>query len=121
MKRDSYHIGHLMENLKPTVTVQAGEHLQFEARLATQLIERWGMVMGKPGGEDSAGRAKIDIMPVDELVTRACDAAQQAAAAFRVRGWVLELPSFEEAAEVSAKLADKYEEEIEERRKKRKP
>jgi hypothetical protein len=67
-----------------------------EARLATVLIEKWGMVAGQPDGEDSAGRAKFRIMTPDDVVSRACNVAERAVQAFKRRGWLVPLPDFEE-------------------------
>lgn len=65
---------------------------EWEARLACQLIERWGMVMAKPDGEDSAGRQKLAPLSPREIVEHACDVASLAVAEFRLRGWVTEVP-----------------------------
>ena len=108
-KQDSLHIGRKFDNNVPKVAIQAGEHPQYEARLASALIERWGMIMAVPDGEDSAGRQKLTLMPVGALVKRACDSAQQAITAFRARGWMLELPTFKEAQEIASRKEDEAE------------
>ena len=67
-----------------------------KAKLAIELLSRWGMVMGKPDGEDSAGRAKITIMPVDEVVARSIAAADGLVDEMQKLGWFLEIPPLEE-------------------------
>jgi hypothetical protein len=62
------------------------------ARLAVSMLERWGAVAGTPDGEDSAGRAKLNHMPVDDMVKRACETAEKAFIEFERRGWLLDLP-----------------------------
>lgn len=63
------------------------------AQFAMVLIERWGMVMGEPDGEDSAGRAKLKLMSVDDTVARACRTAQVAFEQFALKDWLLEVPN----------------------------
>ena len=67
-----------------------------EAQFAMALLERWGMVLGTENAEDSAGRAKVGPMPVEETVERACSVAGKAFEAFRERGWMLDVPSMSE-------------------------
>ena len=74
-------------------------HPDWRARLATLLIERWGIVAGDVDGEDSAGRSKLRLLTTDELVTRACDTAGAAIMEFQKRGWVVELPPYAELVE----------------------
>lgn len=80
-------------NSFPEVKIHDREWPTFHARLATSLIERWGLVMAVPDGEDSTGRQRGALMPVVDVVARACDTADQAIAEFRSRGWLIDLPS----------------------------
>lgn len=66
------------------------------ARMATILIEKWGLVAGEPGGEDSAGRAKLKLMEPAEIVSRACTTADLAYSEFEKRGWFVETPTLAE-------------------------
>lgn len=75
------------------VVIHEREHPSFEARIAVDLCERWGMVAATPDGEDSAGRAKVRNLTPREMVTRACDTASALVAEFRDRGWMTPLPS----------------------------
>ena len=72
------------------------EFPNLEARLATDLITKWGMVVCGDGGEDSAGRAKIQELTPPQVVERACEIASLTAAAFRDRGWLVKGPDISE-------------------------
>ncbi len=72
-----------------------------EAIFTMLLIERWGMVTAKSDGEDSAGRAKLTIKPVEECVDRAIEMAEMAFKKMRDKGWLVECGSIEE---IEAKL-----------------
>lgn len=71
------------------------ESLTAEARFAADILVRWAMVQGQAGGEDSAGRAKIDLMPIGETVERACDIAALAFSEFKGRGWLMDIPTLD--------------------------
>lgn len=68
------------------------QYLEFKGRMAVSLIERWGLVAGKPFGEDSAGRSQVVPMDPAEIVNRACNTAEQAIEEFKRRGWFHEVP-----------------------------
>lgn len=76
--------------------VHCSETPMAEASFTMAILERWAMVQGKDGGEDSAGRSKIGLMPVNETVERACEIADKAFATFRERGWMLDVPSMDD-------------------------
>ena len=59
-----------------------------KAKLAIAIAERWAMVAGRPGGEDSAGRAKSELMPVGQVVERSIQIADQLFDAFEKQGWM---------------------------------
>ena len=84
------------KNSAKRVVVHDNEFHNFEARLAVNLIERWGMVSCQDAGEDTAGRAKIQELTPPQVVERACDIAALAAAAFRDRGWIVKGPDISE-------------------------
>ncbi len=63
------------------------------AEMAILMLEKWGMVTGFDNGEDSAGRAKIGLMPVDQLIERAFTIAEAAYAEIERRGWSMEIPA----------------------------
>lgn len=64
-----------------------------KADLAVRMIERWGVVVAEPDGEDSAGRQKLRMLSEIEVVQRACNMADLAIIEFESRGWVLALPT----------------------------
>lgn len=81
------------------VSISKVEQPLAEARLAMELIARWGLVAAAPDGEDSSGRSKARLQTPEELVTGACETAERAFIAFRTRGWMLDVPSLSEARE----------------------
>lgn len=63
------------------------------AKMAEECIRQWGMVAGVPDGEDSAGRSRLRLATVNELVARACASADTLYAEFDKRGWLVSIPS----------------------------
>ena len=87
------------EHVGKTPMVYETELPELEARFALNLLERWGMVMAEPDGEDTAGRQKLKLMSPNVLVERAFEVARLAMAECRTRGLmhtVVELPDSEE-------------------------
>ena len=80
-----------------------------KARFAMAMIERWGMVSGMMDGEDSAGRAKVRLASVDEVVERAVEASEKAFEAFRSKGWIEDLASVDEIGDILKEQEDKRE------------
>ena len=67
----------------------SGFTMALPGRIALTLIEKWGAVTGAiRGEEDSAGRAVLDVMPVSDVVLRACDMAEQITAELERRQWI---------------------------------
>ena len=83
----------------PKIVIHDTEIPNFEARVATSLVERWGMVAADDNGEDSTGRAKARLQTPEELVERACETSQRLAAAFRERKWFVSAPTWAEVKE----------------------
>ena len=77
---------------KDTFELVDDEYLEMEAKLATLLIEKWGLVAAIPDGEDSAGRQKLKMQTPDELVQRAFAVASLAMKTARKRGLVYKCP-----------------------------
>ncbi len=65
---------------------------------AMSLVERWGMVAGTTGTEDSAGRAKVELATVEQVVERAIDTTELFFERARQKGWIVYLPDVEELA-----------------------
>lgn len=68
--------------------------MEFRSAMAWQLIERFGLISGRRGTEDSQGRAAIEEMPPAEIVQRAFAIADEFVEAAQSRG---ELKEFTEA------------------------
>jgi hypothetical protein len=100
----------------PCIKIHDTEVWTLEARLAMSLVERWGMVAAAPDGEDSAGRAKGRLQSPEELVSRACRAAELVAAECRARGWFVEAPSWAEVEKQAEALRKEAEKEYGQRR-----
>lgn len=86
----------LFTNQKREVIDYRLEYPDWVARMATTMVEKWGMVTAESDGEDTSGRAKLRLSTPDELVTRAVDTAEKLIAALRERGHVVRTPSYEE-------------------------
>jgi hypothetical protein len=62
------------------------------ARFAMQLMQQLAIVACVPDGENSDGSQKMRIMMPDEVVNRAINIANYALGAFKLEGWLLEIP-----------------------------
>lgn len=83
-----------------------------EANFALQLLERFGLIAGRDDGEDSTGRAKLQLLPVAETVARAFDLSAEAFRVMRERSMLVDLPDPNSInAEQDAKRAEKRERE----------
>lgn len=72
---------------------------KLEASIAIELVNKWGMVAGKPDGEDSSGRAKLALLSPAEVVDRAVQTSEMLVNEFRRLGWLDKMPSAEELYE----------------------
>ncbi len=63
------------------------------AEMAIIMLEKWGMVAAIDNGEDTAGRAKLGLMPIGELIDRAFECADAAYQEIEKRGWSMEIPA----------------------------
>jgi hypothetical protein len=81
-----------------------------EARFAFEMLGRFGLIAGMPDGEDSTGRQKAALLPVEETVARVFDLAHEAFRVARERGLMVALPDLNEInAEADAERAAKDE------------
>jgi hypothetical protein len=62
------------------------------AKVAIEMVEKWGPVAAVPDGEDSAGRQKLRMQTAAELAVRACETAAALWKEFEHRGWFFEMP-----------------------------
>ena len=81
------------------VTVHNTEIPEDEAKLALDLISRWGMVAAMPDGEDSSGRSKVRLSTPEELSERAFSTAKIAFETVRANGLMYKIGSFLDAKE----------------------
>lgn len=72
------------------------EYFDHVARMSSALVEKWGMVAGKPDGEDSAGRAKLAMLEPSEIVERATSTAELLIAKLRSGGHILKAPGIKQ-------------------------
>jgi len=82
------------------------KQLDSRASLACQFAERWAMVAAMEDGEDSAGRQKVRRMTPGELADHACECVSALMEQFQVRGWLLEVPNFEQVVDDLARLEE---------------
>lgn len=69
------------------------------AEFAKSMIIAWGIVAARPAvGMEPQDKRELTVMPPKEVVERACEMASLAYDEFVNRGWMLELPSFDELA-----------------------
>lgn len=57
-----------------------------------RLIERFGVIAAKTEGEDTSGRAKLELLSPEEVVKRAAKMADLAVNEIEIRGWKDHLP-----------------------------
>lgn len=95
--------GYRLRNTDPYKNIKEKEVMIYETevpnmegRLAIVLVEKWGLVAGDTGNEDSTGRAKVDLMPPAELAIRACDIAESIYKELRSRNMIVSIPDLNE-------------------------
>ena len=76
-----------------------GYTLSLEAKIALDIIRHCALVAAQEAGEDSTGRAKLGLIPENEVALRAANIAGHLTEEFRERGWV---KAFTDAPEVAA-------------------
>lgn len=76
-----------------TIECMKTEALDEVGSLASQFVDRWGMVAGLPDGEDSSGRAKLRLATVQETVDRAFAMAEEIYSQARIRGRIIDIPN----------------------------
>lgn len=69
---------------------ERGYAVELRGALALEFVEKWGMVQGIDGGEDSAGRARLSLMPIDDVISRAVHMADGIVSALEEAGWIRE-------------------------------
>jgi len=82
--------------MRNEVTIYQTEHAQFEARIATEFAQHYGMIAAIQDGEDSAGRQKLRLLTPSEVAERSIDTARLLVEGFRKQGWMLQVPDLAE-------------------------
>lgn len=67
-----------------------------KAQFAMDLMRTNGVLLGEPGGEDSVGRAKLDLMSPQDIVNRAVAISDLTFDAFANLGWQHPVTPYEE-------------------------
>ncbi len=93
----------------PRALVHTRQFLSDEAKFMMAIIERWAMVAATPDGEDSAGRAKLGHLPIEEMVVRAAEVAERLFKELETRGWLIQIPSLDQCEENIKEREDKRE------------
>ena len=70
------------------------EIMEFEAKFALAVMEKWGMVAAMPDGEDSSGRQQLRLATPEELVARAFAIAKLAFQRTRDDSLMVAIPEF---------------------------
>ena len=91
---------HEAEFKEPKISVHETEYLDQRARLTMDMIKHWGMVAGKPDGEDSTGRAQLKLASEEEVVDRAMKMTSLAFKEFNKNNWITHLPTIETMREM---------------------
>lgn len=58
------------------------------ASLSAEIVKHCALVAGVDDGEDSAGRARVGLMPASQVAERAADIADALVAIWETRGWI---------------------------------
>jgi hypothetical protein len=58
------------------VAITENEHFELEAKIALDIMTKWGCVAAEPDGEDSSGRQQLKTMSEEALIERCFKAAK---------------------------------------------
>ena len=86
-------------NKLPSISLHETELLEFEAKLAIELLTKWGMVAATEDGEDTAGRSKMRLLRPAEVVNRAFECAELALIKARTKGLTQDIVKIYEGLE----------------------
>jgi hypothetical protein len=68
--------------------IAAGYIVSLRGQMAERIVMHCAMVVGKPDGEDSTGRAKLALMDSADVAKRANEIADALITDWEARGWV---------------------------------
>lgn len=87
-----------------SVVVHTLEAVTSEGQFMMTIIEKHAMVAGKPDGEDTSGRQKLALTPIEELVDRSAKLARKTFDRMREEGWMVEIPDQNKLGEMINRL-----------------
>jgi hypothetical protein len=67
--------------------------------LAIRFATHFGIVAAKTDGQDQAGRAKLELQTVEEIVERSCSLAKALVERMEKEGWIVKCPDLPDDAE----------------------
>lgn len=97
-KNDMLEMGHLDE--AKNYRLRYVEHPlvapDIRAKIAIDLISKWGLVAAIPDGEDSHGRSKLRLSTPEEMVDRVVETVDHLMVAFKENGWLVNCKTLDE-------------------------
>lgn len=78
------------------LVIHRRKHLTMRGEISLKLVEHFAIVAGQDDGEDSAGRRAFKLQSPDQIVSRACEIANTLMDEFEKRGWIVEIPAYED-------------------------
>ena len=72
------------------------KRLSIKGEIASRLMEHFAIVAAQEDGEDSTGRRAFKLQTPEQVVSRACDIAENLVNEFEKRGWIIDIPAYED-------------------------
>jgi hypothetical protein len=91
------------KNYKHSIIQHHRECLNFQGQIFIELIKHFGIVAGKPGGEDTLGRSILDLQTPEEIIDRARTLTKLAARVVADEQWTYQVPSYDDLVKASEK------------------
>lgn len=79
-----------------SVVFHARRRPNMKAEVAMRLVEHFAIVAAEEDGEDSAGRRAFKLQTSEQVVKRACDIANGLVDEFDARGWIVDVPAYQD-------------------------
>lgn len=78
------------------VIIHHRKRLSMKGEIATRLMEHFAIVAAQEDGEDSSGHRAFKLQTPEQVVSRACDIANDLVDEFEKRGWIIDVPAYED-------------------------
>jgi hypothetical protein len=78
------------------VVFHARKRPNLKGEIAARLVEHFAIVAAHEDGEDSSGRQAFKLQTPEQVVTRACDIADNMVDEFERRGWLIDIPAYDD-------------------------